>query len=68
MMPILLNSSANVNSYYNPRVSALYIARQKGQCNDSEINQCEQAEQTEQTPLSTVPRTNVLKKKKCLIM
>ena len=48
MMPILLNSSANVNSYYNPRVSALYKLDKKGQCNDSEINQCEQVKQTEE--------------------
>nr|XP_022287363.1 uncharacterized protein LOC111100064 [Crassostrea virginica]XP_022287364.1 uncharacterized protein LOC111100064 [Crassostrea virginica]XP_022287365.1 uncharacterized protein LOC111100064 [Crassostrea virginica]XP_022287366.1 uncharacterized protein LOC111100064 [Crassostrea virginica]XP_022287367.1 uncharacterized protein LOC111100064 [Crassostrea virginica]XP_022287368.1 uncharacterized protein LOC111100064 [Crassostrea virginica]XP_022287369.1 uncharacterized protein LOC111100064 [Crasso len=56
MMWILLNSSANVNSY------------KKGQCNDSEINLCEQVEQTEETPLSIVARRNMRKKKKCLLM
>ena len=56
MMRILLNSSANVNSY------------KKVQCNDSEINLYEQVEQTEETPLSIVARKNMCKKKLCLIM
>lgn len=52
-----------MNVYDNPIVSPLYIARQKGHCNDSEVNLCEQIEQTEEKPLSIVARRNVRKTK-----